>query len=124
VVRYVDKQCAYIEGLMQENGETDAVQGGPAGSTFVTSGQPTMVDLLVTTLSGAGAVKSESLPRGSVSTCSDFSLPSTPRRNSLESYSDHVAEYEAELSQPYAELLMVLVTTKFAAQKFDAFVVP
>jgi len=55
----------------------------------------------------------------SSSTCSEISVPATPKRTSAESYTNYTAECEAELSQPCNDLL-VLAGAKLVVQEFEA----
>jgi len=88
IVKYADEQCEYIESFLGELGKKDTTADGTRLSSQESSSPS--------------------------STCSDYSFPSIPRRSSFESYSEHIAEYEAELFQPYVHLLDV-ASTKGAA---------
>lgn len=48
-----------------------------------------------------------------------FSFSAIPRQTSIECYTNYIAEYEAELSQPYAHLL-VLAGAELSVQEFEA----
>lgn len=129
IVRDADRQCAYIEHLTEEDLSKGTVRGR--------SSHPSVVASARSVTNGIAAVQ-DSCPRlstpepyqeeniiisnkreGSSSTCSDFSFSATPRRTSIESYTNYIAEYEAELSQPYVHLL-VLAGSKLSVQEFEA----
>lgn len=129
IVRYAESQCAYIERLVEEDSRKGTVRGRPSEPSVATSARSVADGIAAVQgccprLPTQATYKKEATVNSNKeeelsSTSSDFSFPETPRRTSMESYTNYIAEYEAELSQPYNHLL-VLAGAKLAVQGFEA----
>lgn len=129
IIGYADRQCAYIERLTEEDVRGGIVRGRSSGPSVATSAQSMAAGISAVQsdyrgLSTRATYKKEVTAKSNneeelSSTCSEISVPATPRRTSAKSYTNYTADYEAELSQPCNDLL-VLAGAKLVVQKFEA----